>query len=93
MFSLALGAIIRSTAGGIVAFIVLFFVLTPLIHVLPSNWQNMIGKYLPFNAGESMFALTHGSDTLSPLGGGVVMVLYCAVAIVIAAVLLQRRDV
>jgi hypothetical protein len=93
VFSLALGAIIRNTAGGIVAFIVLFFVLTPLIQVLPSDWRTMIGKYLPLNAGESMFALTHGSDTLSPLGGGVVMVVYCAVAIAIAAVLLRRRDV
>ena len=93
VFALALGAIIRNTAGGIAAYVGLFFVLTPLIHVLPNNWQNMIGKYLPFNAGESMFALTHGSDTLSPLGGGVVMVVYCAVAIAIAAVLLRRRDV
>lgn len=93
VFALALGAIVRNTAAGIALYVALFFVLTPLIHVLPNNWQNMISKYLPLNAGESMFALTHGSDTLSPLGGGVVMLVYCAVAIVIAAVLLRRRDV
>jgi ABC-2 type transport system permease protein len=93
VFALALGAIVRNTAAGIALFVAIFFVLPPLMHVLPTNWDNMISKYLPLSAGEQMFSLTHGSDSLSPLGGGVVMVVYCAVAIVIAAVLLRRRDV
>jgi ABC-2 type transport system permease protein len=93
VFTLALGAIIRNTAGGIVTFVALFFVLPPLAHILPGNWETTTLKYLPLNAGEQMFSLTHGSDSLSPLGGSVVMLVYCAVAIVIAAVLLQRRDV
>ena len=40
-----------------------------------------------------MFALDHGSDTLTPLGGAAVSAAYCAVLIAIAAVLLRRRDV
>ena len=93
VFALALGAIVRNTAAGIASFVALFFVLPPLAHVLPGAWQTTTLKYLPLNAGEQMFSLTHGSDSLSPLGGGAVMVVYCAVAIAIAAVLLRRRDV
>ncbi len=93
VFALALGAIVRNTAAGIASFVALWFVLPPLAHVLPGAWQTTTLKYLPLNAGESMFSLTHGSDTLSPVGGTVAMVVYCAVAIAIGAVLLLRRDV
>jgi ABC-2 type transport system permease protein len=92
--ALALGAIARNTAAGIASFVALFFILPPLAHLaLSGSVQTTTLKYLPLNAGEQMFSLNHGSDSLSPLGGGVVMVVYCAVAIVIAAVLLRRRDV
>ena len=37
-----------------------------LISLLPSSWQDDISPYLPSNAGESMFALTHDATSLSP---------------------------
>lgn len=92
MFALALGAIIRNTAGGIAAFVGLFFVIPPLLNVLPTNWQNAINPYIPNSAGRSIFQLTHGSHSLSPAWGLAVFAAYTAVAIAIAAVLLVRRD-
>lgn len=93
VFAVALGTIVRSTAGGIATFVVLFFITHPLVQAFPSNWRETITKYLPLEAGIQMFSRNHGSDTLSPLGGGVVLCVYCAVAIAIAALLLRRRDV
>jgi hypothetical protein len=93
IFALAIGAIVRNTAGGIAAFAAIFFVLPPLMFVLPQSWNNAAGQYLPSNAGRQLFALQHASHTLTPLAGGLLFVAYCAVAIVIAAVLLVRRDV
>jgi hypothetical protein len=93
IFALAIGAIIRNTAGGIAAFSGIFFVLPPLMFVLPTSWNNAISQYLPSNAGRQLFALQHASHTLTPLTGGLVFGAYCAAAIVIAAVLLVRRDV
>ncbi len=93
IFALALGAIIRNTAGGIAAFAAIFFVLPPLMNILPTSWNNAISQYLPLEAGTQIFALHHGSHTLRPLTGGLVFVAYCAVALLIAAVLLVRRDV
>jgi ABC-2 type transport system permease protein len=93
IFALAIGAIVRNTAGGIAAFAAIFFVLPPLMFVLPTSWNNAISQYLPSNAGRQLFALQHAAHTLTPLHGGLVFVAYCAAAILIAAVLLVRRDV
>jgi ABC-2 type transport system permease protein len=92
VFALAIGAIVRNTAGGIAAFAGLFFVIPPLLDILPTNWNNSISPWLPTNAGESIFALTHGSHTLSPAGGLALFSGYCALALAVAAVLLVRRD-
>jgi MFS family permease len=93
IFALALGAIVRNTAGGIATFAAIFFVLPPLMFVLPQSWNNAASQYLPSEAGRQLFALHHASHTLTPLAGGLLFAGYCAAAIVIAAVLLVRRDV
>ena len=93
IFALAIGAIVRNTAGGIAAFAAIFFVLPPLMFTLPTSWNNAISQYLPSEAGRQIFALQHAAHTLRPLTGGLVFVGYCAAAILIAAVLLVRRDV
>jgi ABC-2 type transport system permease protein len=93
IFALGLGAIVRNTAGGIATFAAIFFVLPPLMNVLPTSWNNAISQYLPLEAGGQLFALHHGPHTLTPLAGLLVFVGYCAAVIAIAALLLVRRDV
>jgi hypothetical protein len=92
IFALGIGAILRNTAGGIATFAGIFFVLPPLMNVLPTSWNNAISKYLPSEAGRQIFSLTHDSNSLSPLWGGLLFVGYCAVVLALAAVLLVRRD-
>jgi hypothetical protein len=92
IFALAIGTIVRSTAGGIATFAGIFFVLPPLMNVLPTSWDNAISKYLPSEAGRQLFSLHQGAHSLSPLAGGLLMLGYCLLAIAIAAVLLVRRD-
>jgi hypothetical protein len=93
IFALAIGAIVRNTAGGIATFAAIFFVLPPLMFTLPTSWNNAITQYLPSEAGRQIFALHHAAHTLRPVTGGLVFVGYCAAALLIAAVLLVRRDV
>jgi len=92
LFALAIGAIVRNTAGGISLFAALFFVIPPLMLLLPSSWQDAIMPYLPSEAGRAVFSLTHGSGSLSPGAGLAVFVGYTVVAMAVAAVLLVRRD-
>ena len=93
IFALGIGSIVRNTAGGIATFAGIFFVIPPLMNVLPTSWNNAISQYLPSEAGRQLFSLHHAAHTLSPLGGGLLMVAYCAASVAIAAVLLVRRDV
>jgi ABC-2 type transport system permease protein len=93
LFGLGLGAILRSTAGGISALAGILFVLPPLMNVLPSSWNNAISPYLPSNAGQAIMQSGHPDHTLRPWTGLGVFAAYTAVAIVIAAIQLRRRDV
>ena len=92
IFCLAMGAIVRNTAGGIAAFVGIFFVIPPLLNVFPTSWQDAINPWIPNSAGRSIFQLTHGTHSLSPWGGLAIFLLYIAAAVAIAAVLLVRRD-
>jgi hypothetical protein len=92
IFAMALAAIVRNTAGGIATFVGIFFVIPPLMNVLPTSWNNAISQYLPSEAGRQLFSLHHGAHSLTPLAGGLLMVGYCALAVAIAAVLFARRD-
>ena len=92
LFGLGLGAIVRNTAGGIALFAGLMFVLPPLMNVLPTSWNNAASPYLPLQAGQTIMSITPGNH-LSPWGGFAVLCGYAAAALVVAALLLRRRDV
>lgn len=89
----ALGALLRSVAGGISVFVASFMLIPGLLSLLPSSWKDNISPYLPSNAGESIFALTHDSTTLSPGAGLLVFLGWTALALAGAAYRLVRRDV
>ena len=92
IFALGIGAIVRNTAGGIATFAGIFFVIPPLMNILPVSWNNAISRYLPSEAGRQLFSLHQGAHSLSPTMGGLLMLGYCALAVAVAAVLLVRRD-
>jgi ABC-2 type transport system permease protein len=68
-------------------------VVPALADVLPSTWQDHVVKYLPSNAGQAALAVTPDPVMLAPWVGMAVFALYVAVAILVAAFLLNRRDV
>ncbi|MEH0416201.1 ABC transporter permease [Streptomyces sp. B21-083] len=89
----ALGALLRSVAGGISVLVATLMLIPGLISLLPSSWRDDISPYLPSNAGESMFALTHDSTSLSPGAGLLVFLCWTALALAGAAYRLTRSDV
>jgi hypothetical protein len=92
LFGLGLGAIVRSTAGGISALAAIVFVLPPIIGLLPSSVANSIDPYLPSNAGGAVWTINPDAHTLGPWAGFGVFCAWAALALAIAAVLLVRRD-
>jgi ABC-2 type transport system permease protein len=92
VFGLGLGAILRSTAGGISALAAVVFVLPPIITLFPTSFANSVSPYLPSNAGGALWTIKPDPNTLAPWAGFAVFCGYAIAAIVIAAVLMRRRD-
>ncbi|WP_432181625.1 ABC transporter permease [Streptomyces sp. NBC_00063] len=89
----ALGALLRSVAGGISVLVAALMLIPGLMSQLPSSWQDTISPYLPGNAGEAMFALSHDSTMLSPGAGLLVFIGWAVLALGGAAFRLVRSDV
>jgi ABC-2 type transport system permease protein len=95
LLSLGLGAIIRKTAGAIAAVLGLLLVLPPIASLLPSS-MNAVQKFLPSNAGQALFSSgrqgSNNTPQLAPWAGFSVFCLWAAVSLVVAGVMLVRRD-
>ena len=89
----ALGALMRNTAGGIALFVFLLFVLPGITAILPASVADSISPYLPLNAGTTVASVVfENPHHLSPWGGFAVFAGYAVLAMILAAVLLRRRD-
>ncbi len=93
LLGLGLAAILRRTAGAVATLVGLLLVLPILANFLPSPWNDDVAKYLPGEAGASVFHVVQRSSTaLSPGVGFAVLCAYVAVALGVGAVLGDRRD-
>jgi ABC-2 type transport system permease protein len=92
VLALSLGAIVRNTAGGIALFAGLLFVVPGLAAILPTSTQNAINPYLPSVAGTGILSGTRDAYTFSPWGGFALFCGYTLLALIVAAVLMRRRD-
>jgi len=92
VFSLAVAAIIRSTAGSIATLFGLFFVGPPVLSLLPGDLGEIIPKFFPGDAAASMYSSHISGNALSPIWGGLVLCGYICISLTIAAILLLRRD-
>jgi hypothetical protein len=96
LLALGLGTIIRKTAGAIAAVFGLILVLPTIASLLPSS-MNGIQKFLPSNAGQALIdsGARHGSTAvpqLAPWVGFGVFCLWAVATLVVAGVMLVRRD-
>jgi len=93
LFAMAIGALIRHTAGAIATAIGVVLVLPILSGLLPGSWGAHINAYLPEQAGGLIDqAHEQAGNLLSPWQGFGVFCLWTAVLLVAAAYLLRRRD-
>jgi ABC-2 type transport system permease protein len=93
LFALAIGAIVRHTAAGITGVIGFVLVLSPLAQLLPGSFGDHVHAYLPSEAGHLIAQARQApNDLLTPWQGYGVFCLWTAVVLIVAAVLLKRRD-
>jgi ABC-2 type transport system permease protein len=92
LLGLALGALLRSTAGGISALFGVLFGLPILVGFLPETLAATIGKYLPTAAGSAVTSVQPDAAALAPWTGFGLFCLYTSAALGLAAWQLRHRD-
>jgi ABC-type transport system involved in multi-copper enzyme maturation permease subunit len=93
VFAIAIGSIVRHTAGGITGIIAFVLGLVPLAQLLPGTAGRYVFAYLPSSAGSLITFAHQGADqVLSPWQGFGVFCAWTAVLLTTAGYLLKRRD-
>jgi ABC-2 type transport system permease protein len=90
----ALGWIVRSTPGALVAYFAVVLVLPVLFGDALGNWGKEVAQFLPSQAGASFSTSIPETPaySLSPWVGLLVLAGWVAVALAVAAGVLRRRD-
>lgn len=93
VIGLSLGALLRNSAGGIMSLVGLFFVAPIAFQLIPGDFFVQARKYLPANTVEPLTAVQHVPDTLQAWQAALVLGAWVVIPVLLAAVLLKRRDI
>lgn len=92
MFGLALGALLRHTAGAITTVVALLFVLPPLTNLLPGDWGHSINRWFTTNAIGNLFTSIPEHSLPGAWPGYIAFTIEWLVLMLVAGYLLVRRD-
>ncbi|MES2169407.1 MAG: ABC transporter permease [Actinomycetota bacterium] len=103
LIAFSIGAIIRTTAGGIASALGLILVVPTVLNIVAlttgAAWAANLVAFLPTDAGAKLYAyasssasITNGVVSLDSQQGGFVLLAWFVVLFIAAGVLLKRRD-
>lgn len=92
LIGLAIGAILRHTAGAITASVAVLFVLPLVLMALPTSWEQPVEEYWPTEAGSQLEQLTRQPHALTAWWGTGDLALFVLVLLVLAGFALVKRD-
>lgn len=92
VFSLAVGTMLRNSAGGIATALGVLLILPTVLQVIPATWARDLSPYLLSNAGSTLFSVPSAGGVLEPWQALLVVMAWVAASLAVAAVLLKRRD-
>lgn len=96
VFSMAIGTLLRNTAGGVVTAIGMIFVLPMVVSIVQgiADWIPDAARFLPSNAGSQLVLAGPAAEgDLTQLQGGLVLAAWAVVLLVISLIVTKRRDV
>jgi hypothetical protein len=93
LIGVALGFLLRSTAGSIGVLFALLLIVPGLSGLLPGAWGDTLPDYLPSNAGAALTSIQSNGEMLSVGAGAAVLALWVGGLIVAAVAALKYRDV
>jgi ABC-2 type transport system permease protein len=96
LLGFGIGLLVRHSAAAISAVVVLLFVFSVLIGLLPQTWQNDIAKWLPALAGSQIWTVVVTPNSNPPMFGPwtgfAVLCGYAALAIAAGMIAFRRRN-
>jgi ABC-2 type transport system permease protein len=92
LLGIALGFLLRSTAGGIFVLVATLLVVPGLLGLLPWSWTETFTMLLPSNAADAFTSGTPASELLSPVAGMLAFTAVVVALLAAAAFSLVRRD-
>jgi ABC-2 type transport system permease protein len=88
----ALGWIVRSTPGALVAYFAVVLVLPVIFGNVLGTWGKDIAKYMPSQAGGAFVSTLPDGPSLAPFTGFLVLLAWVVVALAAAVLQVRRRD-
>jgi hypothetical protein len=93
LLGLAVGALLRSTAAAVITLTFLLFLAPVLVELSPDGVRSTVGPWTPSRAGAAVLPLQDGAEHLDPAAGVLLFGSYAVAALLIAVLVLRRRDV
>src|SRR6478609_342704 len=85
--------LLRNSAGGIMSLVGIFFVLPIALQIIQGDFVKELRKFIPDNTLAPMTAAEHLPDTLEAWQAALVLGAWVVVPVVLAGILLKKRDV
>jgi ABC-2 type transport system permease protein len=96
IIGVSVATIVRHSAGAIFTLAAVLFVVPMITEFISQDWVQDIVRFLPMNLGTAMMAVTEADagrvDVLAPGAAAIAMVVWTAVPLTAAAILVKRRD-
>lgn len=92
LFALAIGALVRNTAGAISIAIAFMLVVPILANLIPGDFGKTVYDYLPSTTGTAILQTNDNIAAYGPWGGTAIFAGYVVVLLAAAAILMKRRD-
>jgi ABC-2 type transport system permease protein len=92
LLGVAVGVLVRATAGAVLVMVALTLLVPLLTPALPSSAAKAVGTYGPFGAGTRVMAVTDDPALLGPWAGFGVLCLWVAATLAAAFAVFRRRD-
>ncbi|MBD8042453.1 ABC transporter permease subunit [Arthrobacter sp. Sa2BUA2] len=95
VMGVAIGALLRSTAGGVVTLVGALFVLPIIAGLLTglADWVEDAARFLPSSAASQLVATSIAPDQFNQVEGGLILAGWAVVLLAAAVVVLKKRDV
>ncbi|WP_406290144.1 ABC transporter permease [Embleya sp. NBC_00896] len=92
LLGVALGTLLRATAGALAVLVSVTLLVPTLVTALPGSWETNVQKWWPTNAGSRIMAVRRDPDLLGPWAGYAMLCAFVAVILAFAFAVFRGRD-